>query len=67
VPLDLLAVQLDPRPVALWVLLAFALGGFAGLAASMAAIVKLQSGQRSLRRQLGKQTRQAAANTGQKT
>lgn len=59
VPLDLLAVQLAPRPVALWLLAAFTAGGLAGVAVSMVAIVKLKSGQGRLRRQLGKQAGQS--------
>jgi len=59
VPLDLLVFQLADRPLALWILLAFALGGVLGVAISAVTIVRLKSGQISLRRQLDKQARQS--------
>lgn len=52
VPLDLLAMQLRERPLAVWVLAAFALGGFAGLLASSVALVRLQASRYRLRRRL---------------
>ncbi len=54
VPLDLLLIQLSEQSVALWVLLAFALGGLSGIAVSMVAIIRLRGGQRTLRRQIKK-------------
>jgi lipopolysaccharide assembly protein A len=52
VPLDLLAMQLSERPLAVWLLAAFALGGFAGLVAGSLALVKLQANRYRLRRRL---------------
>jgi putative membrane protein len=52
VPLDLLALQLRERPIAVWLLAAFALGGLGGLAASSIALVKLQANRYRLRRRL---------------
>lgn len=52
VPLDLLALQLSERPLAVWLIAAFALGGFAGLAAGSVALVKLQANRYRLRRRL---------------
>lgn len=58
VPMDLLVIQFSERSVAFWLLSAFALGGLGGVAVSMVAIMRLKSGQLSLRRQLDKQSRQ---------
>ena len=52
VPLDLIALQLHERPLAVWLLAAFALGGLAGLAAGSLALVKLQANRYRLRRRL---------------
>lgn len=52
VPLDLLALQLSERPLAVWLLAAFALGGLAGLAAGSLALVKVQANRYRLRRRL---------------
>jgi len=52
VPLDLIALQLHERPLAVWLLAAFALGGLAGLAAGSIALVKLQANRYRLRRRL---------------
>lgn len=52
VSLDLLALQLHERPLAVWLLAAFALGGLAGLAAGSLALVKLQANRYRLRRRL---------------
>lgn len=52
VPLDLLALQLRERPLAVWLLAAFALGGIAGLAAGSLALVKVQAHRYRLRRRL---------------
>lgn len=52
VPLDLIAMQLHERPLAVWLLAAFALGGLAGLAASSLALVKLQANRYRLLRRL---------------
>ena len=52
VPLDLLAVQLRERPLAVWLLAAFVLGGLAGLAAGAFALVKLQANRYRLRKRL---------------
>lgn len=49
-PLDLLIFQLSEQRVALWVLLAFALGGAAGILVSSVAIIKLRGDLVLLRR-----------------
>lgn len=58
VPLDLLLVQLHEQSVALWVLLAFAIGGIAGLLVSSVALVRLKSRMVLLQRRLEKQGRE---------
>lgn len=52
VPLDLLFFTFSPRSIALWVLLAFALGGLAGLLASSAYMLRSRAVLASTRRQL---------------
>lgn len=42
-PLDLLVIQFSEQRVALWVLAAFALGGFIGMAISLLSILRLKS------------------------
>jgi putative membrane protein len=54
VPLDLLVYTLAPRSLALWILLAFALGGIVGLLVSSLMMVRLRASAASLRRQLGR-------------
>lgn len=54
VTLDLLVVQLTERPVAVWVLVAFVLGGVLGLLASSIAIVRLRSSRAALQRRLAR-------------
>ena len=55
VPLDLLVVYLPARSVALWVLLALALGGILGLLTSLGIVLRLRArlgaAQRELKRQ----------------
>ena len=53
VPVDLLVLQTLPRPLATWLIIAFVLGGIAGLLAGSAALLRLQARQVQLRRQLG--------------
>ena len=43
VPLDLLFIQFPAQPLALWVLLAFVLGGVIGMAISSIAIVSIRT------------------------
>ncbi len=52
VPLDLVALQFSERPLAVWLLAAFALGGLAGLAAGSFALFKLQTNRYRLQRRL---------------
>jgi lipopolysaccharide assembly protein A len=52
VPLDLVALQLSERPLAVWLLAAFVLGGLAGLVAGSLALLKLQANRYRLRRRL---------------
>lgn len=53
VPVDLLVLQTTPRPLATWLIVAFVLGGVFGLLAGSAALLRLQTRQMQLRRQLG--------------
>lgn len=52
VPLDLVAMRLSERPLAVWLLAAFVLGGLAGLAAGSLALITLQANRYRLRRRL---------------
>lgn len=52
VPLDLLWVQFAPRPLAWWVLSAFALGGLLGLIVGSLALVRIKNQQLLLKRRL---------------
>ncbi len=61
VALDLLLVQLPEQRVALWVLLAFALGGIVGMLISAAAILTLKSQNLLLQRKLHKQQEELAS------
>ena len=54
VPLDLLVYAFEPRSLALWILLAFALGGIAGMMMSSLLMVRLRASANSLQRQLGR-------------
>ena len=57
-PLDLLLIQLPEQRVALWVLLAFAIGGVAGLMISSAAMIRLKSRTLLLQRKIDRQTKE---------
>jgi putative membrane protein len=52
VPVDLLVYQTAERPVSVWLLVAFTLGGVLGLVVGSAALVKVQGSRLRLRRQL---------------
>lgn len=52
VPLDLLVAQLQERPLAVWLLVAFALGGVIGMVVSSVALIRLQASRFRLRRRL---------------
>lgn len=52
VPLDLLVLHLNERPLAVWLLAAFALGGVAGMLAGSIALLRLQANRYRLRRRL---------------
>jgi uncharacterized membrane protein YciS (DUF1049 family) len=54
VPLDLLVVKLEPRSLALWILLAFALGGVLGMLMSSGLILRTRAALASANRQLAK-------------
>jgi|SRR5690606_23946337 len=60
VPLDLLALQLRERPLAVWLLAAFAVGGIAGLLAGSGALLRLQANRYRLRRRLEQCERELA-------
>jgi lipopolysaccharide assembly protein A len=52
VPLDLLVYTFEPQSIALWILVAFALGGLLGMIVSAAILVRTRASLRSCRRQL---------------
>lgn len=54
VPLDLLVYEFSPRSLALWVLLAFALGGVAGILVSSLILLRGRVALARCRRQLAK-------------
>jgi len=54
VPLDLLVYTFDPRSLALWILLAFAVGGLVGMLMSSLVMVRLRASRNSLQRKLGR-------------
>ena len=54
VPLDLLVYTFEPRSLALWVLSAFAIGGFLGMLACSAILVRQKASLGSANRQLAK-------------
>lgn len=58
VPLDLLIIKLPERSLALWVLLAFAVGGILGLVLGSLALLGLKRQVARLRRQLDKANRE---------
>lgn len=52
VPLDLLVLQLQARPIAVWLLATFAFGGMVGLLVGSVALLRLQASRYRLRRRL---------------
>ena len=52
VPLDLLVYTFGPQSIAVWILVAFVLGGLLGMIASAAILVRTQATLGSCRRQL---------------
>ena len=58
VPLDLLVFSFAPRSLALWVLVAFALGGVAGLLISSVYMLRSRAALGSSRRQLARARQQ---------
>jgi len=58
VPLDLLVFSFAPRSLALWVLVAFALGGVAGLLISSVYMLRSRAALGSARRQLARARQQ---------
>lgn len=52
VPLDLLVLQLQARPIAVWLLATFAFGGMIGLLVGSVALLRLQASRYRLRRRL---------------
>lgn len=52
VPLDLLVVSFEPRSLALWLLIAFALGGLLGMLMSSALVLRTRTALASANRQL---------------
>lgn len=51
-PVDLLVYKTAERPLSVWLLVAFALGGVIGLIVGSLALLKVQAGRLRLRRQL---------------
>ncbi|MEM0954376.1 MAG: lipopolysaccharide assembly protein LapA domain-containing protein [Pseudomonadota bacterium] len=60
VPLDLLVIYLPERSVALWVLLALALGGVLGLLTSLGIILRLRTRLAAAQKKLSRHTTQEA-------
>lgn len=60
VPLDLLIVQLSERSLALWLIVAFAIGGLFGLAISTYTIIRLKGESVLLRRRLTHKNKELA-------
>jgi putative membrane protein len=56
VPLDLLVVSLPEHSIALWVLLAFGVGGIIGMLTSMGLVLRLRTTLLRVNRQLAKQS-----------
>jgi lipopolysaccharide assembly protein A len=54
IPLDLLVYTFEPQSIALWILVAFVLGGLLGLIASAAVLVRMRATLGSCRRQLNR-------------
>lgn len=54
VPLDLLVMTFEPRSLALWLLIAFALGGVLGMAMSSVLMVRTRASLASANRQLAR-------------
>ena len=54
VPLDLLIVSFEPRSLALWLLIAFALGGLLGMLMSSALVLRTRTALASANRQLAR-------------
>ena len=54
VPLDLLVVSFEPRSLALWLLIAFALGGLLGMLMSSALVLRTRTALASANRQLAR-------------
>lgn len=54
IPLDLLVYTFEPRSLALWILLAFALGGLLGMLVSSVILVRTRAALGSCKRQLEK-------------
>ncbi len=66
VPLDLLVILLPERSIALWVLLAFALGGVTGLVTSLGIILRQRTALAAANRRIDK-ARAAVARDGSPT
>ena len=54
VPLDLLVVSFEPRSLALWLLIAFAIGGLLGMLMSSALVLRTRTDLASANRQLAR-------------
>jgi len=54
VPLDLLVYTFAPKSLALWVLVAFAIGGIIGMATASGLVLRLRASLRSARRKVDK-------------
>ena len=67
VPLDLLVVSLSERSVALWILLAFALGGALGMLTSLGMILRLRTALLAANRRLDKPSQTPAPVPGEGT
>ncbi|MGK0443057.1 MAG: putative membrane protein [Pseudohongiellaceae bacterium] len=52
VPLDLFFIQFEPQWLAVWVILAFGLGGLVGMLVSMSAVLRLKRNELTAKRKL---------------
>ena len=64
VALDLLVYTFEPKSLALWILIAFAIGGVLGMVVSSAILVRTRASLVSCRRQLDRARAEASAQRG---
>ncbi len=67
VPLDLIVYSFGPQSIALWILIAFALGGLLGMIVSAAILVRTRASLGACRRQLDRSLAELGKVQGQST